>query len=265
MTRYEEIKLENLAGVASLPWLDRHEVVSREPVSIPNADDDLHRESTIYQQALEAAREAKRQYDRSHQAFWRPADYYAEMIKSDRHMLRIKQSLLDEQQAIQDAEQRRKQRELRKFGKQVQVQKQLERQKQKTDMLDKLKEWKKRKPNGGGDGMVVGDDDDQEFEQFLSTQKQAGKHNKGGNAKKRQHRDEKFGFGGKKRFKKSNTAESTDTYEFSVKANRAKFGSRKSKLPTRRAMDKVASGNGKKAGGAAAKRPGKARRMKAKK
>lgn len=63
--------------------------------------------------------------------FTRPTDYFAEMIKSDAHMEKVRQSLVSEKKRIEEAEERRKQRELKKFGKKVQTEKLLERAKEK--------------------------------------------------------------------------------------------------------------------------------------
>jgi rRNA-processing protein EBP2 len=46
---------------------------------------------------------------------------------------------LDESASIKASEDAKRQRQLKKFGKKVQVEKQLERQKQKTEMLEKIK------------------------------------------------------------------------------------------------------------------------------
>ena len=75
--------------------------------------------------------------------FTRPADYFAEMVKSDAHMERIRQRLLDESAGMKRAEEKRREREGKKFGKQVQVAKLQERQKAKRDTLDKIKTLKR--------------------------------------------------------------------------------------------------------------------------
>jgi len=75
--------------------------------------------------------------------FERPNDYYAEMLKSDEHMEKIRQKLLDDSANIKASEQAKKQRHLKKFGKQVQVEKQKEREKSKREMNDKVKSFRK--------------------------------------------------------------------------------------------------------------------------
>ena len=80
-------------------------------------------------------------------AWLRPEDYYAEMVKSDRHMARIKDQLLYEQKRIALAEQRRKARDARRFAKQVQAAKQREKQtakKEKTRRVEQLRTQRQR-------------------------------------------------------------------------------------------------------------------------
>jgi rRNA-processing protein EBP2 len=65
------------------------------------------------------------------------------MVKSDDLMARVRQRLLDEDAQIKASEQARKQREAKKFGKKVQVEKLQERQKKKSEDLEKIKSMKK--------------------------------------------------------------------------------------------------------------------------
>lgn len=75
--------------------------------------------------------------------FTRPSDYFAEMVKSDAHMERIRQRLLDESAAIKQSEEKRKEREGKKFGKQVQMEKLQERERGKKEMEERLKGLKR--------------------------------------------------------------------------------------------------------------------------
>lgn len=75
--------------------------------------------------------------------FTRPGDYFAEMVKSDEHMGRIKKKLYDEAANKKASAEARKQRDLKKFGKQVQVAKLQQRQKEKRETLEKINSLKK--------------------------------------------------------------------------------------------------------------------------
>ena len=65
------------------------------------------------------------------------------MVKSDAHMERIRQRLLDESAGLKRSEEKRKEREGKKFGKQVQMEKIKERERSKKDMEERLKGLKR--------------------------------------------------------------------------------------------------------------------------
>lgn len=96
-----------------------------------------------YKQALHCAQEAKALAAKHNFPFTRPSDYFAEMVKSDAHMERIRQRLLDESATIKRSEEKRKEREGKKFGKQVQMEKLKERERSKKDMEERLKGLKR--------------------------------------------------------------------------------------------------------------------------
>lgn len=65
------------------------------------------------------------------------------MVKSDAHMERIRQRLLDESAGLKRSEEKRKEREGKKFGKQVQIEKLKERQQNKKEVEERLKGLKR--------------------------------------------------------------------------------------------------------------------------
>ncbi len=147
------------------------------------------------------------------------------MVKTDEHMERVRQRLLDERAGIKASEEAKRQRELKKFGKKVQVERQLERQKNKRELQDKVAALRAKRGDatGGGKGGDDGADDpfDVQLEDALEGGAGAGageKRRKMGKGKDgrprmpRAKRDDKYGFGGKKRHAKSNTRESTDSF-----------------------------------------------------
>ena len=96
-----------------------------------------------YKQALYSAQTARSLAQKANFPFTRPADYFAEMVKSDAHMERIRQRLLDESAGLKRAEEKRKEREGKKFGKQVQLEKIKERQQNKKQIEERLKGLKR--------------------------------------------------------------------------------------------------------------------------
>ncbi|KAI8908307.1 eukaryotic rRNA processing protein EBP2-domain-containing protein, partial [Gorgonomyces haynaldii] len=160
-----------------------------------DATNDLEREMAFYEQALDSVKRGIEQMHKLGIKTERPQDYFAEMVKSDEHMQRIRERLIKDKEEVQRQEEKRTQREIKKFGKKVQIEKQLERQQQKRETLEKIKKFK-------------GDDFDVEVEDEKPQKKNF----------KREAKNKKFGFGGKKRFAKQNTADSTaDLKSFNMK------------------------------------------------
>lgn len=113
----------------------------------------IQRESKIYffslsyKQALHSALGARTLASKHNFPFTRPADYFAEMVKSDAHMERIRIRLLNETSSIKRSEDKRKEREGKKFGKQVQIEKVKERERSKKEMDERLKALKRSNSN----------------------------------------------------------------------------------------------------------------------
>ncbi|KAL8938568.1 MAG: hypothetical protein Q9211_003157, partial [Gyalolechia sp. 1 TL-2023] len=124
--------------IAKLPFSEHQTIVSATAASIPDVNDDLNRELVFHQQCLTAVKEARDLLKREGVPFSRPADYFAEMVKSDEQMGKIKHKMTEEAANKKAAAEARKQRDLKKFGKQVQVAKLQERDKAKRETLDKI-------------------------------------------------------------------------------------------------------------------------------
>ncbi|TIA82293.1 hypothetical protein E3P94_02257 [Wallemia ichthyophaga] len=194
-----------------LPFIETLAVTSSKSIKDLGAEDvydDLSRELAFYKQSLEAVERAKPQVLKAGVPFSRPNDFFAEMVKTDVQMEKIRQKMMDEKSNIEASEKARKQRELKKVGKKVQNEKMMERQQSKKDMIDKVKSLKRKK--GGVDGLEAGDDD---FDIQLEDALEGGKEGKDDNKKRKMSRgarDAKFGHGGKKKHAKSNTKDSTN-------------------------------------------------------
>ncbi|KAF2225925.1 eukaryotic rRNA processing protein EBP2-domain-containing protein [Elsinoe ampelina] len=219
---------KSIALPASLPFSATQAVVSSAPTIIADIEDDLGRELAFYKQSLEAVTQARSLLKKEGVLFSRPADYFAEMVKSDEHMGKIKKKLVDDAASKKAAAEARKQRDLKKFGKQVQIAKLQERDKAKKETLDKIKMLKKKR-SGASIGNANEDDMfDVALEDAAVTEKKDKAARKAGGGTgppgaKRQKKNDKWGYGGKKRFAKSNDAESSaDTRSFSIKKMKGK-------------------------------------------
>ncbi|KAH1274520.1 hypothetical protein KXW98_006357 [Aspergillus fumigatus] len=203
------------------PFSEHNSLVSKEPIEVPDPNDDLNRELAFYKVCQAAASEARRLLKKEGVPFTRPGDYFAEMVKTDEHMSKIKKKLYDEAAAKKAAAEARKQRDLKKFGKQVQVAKLQQRQKEKRETLEKINELKKKRK---ADKSGITDKDNDLFDIAIedsgksNSRKRSRGNESGGPSLKRQKKNEKYGFGGKKRHVKSGDAISSgDLRNFSVK------------------------------------------------
>ncbi|KAF2135517.1 uncharacterized protein K452DRAFT_313922 [Aplosporella prunicola CBS 121167] len=227
-------------NTAKMAFSEHMSITSDKPTEIADTNDDLNRELAFYQQALTAVKEAQTQLKKEGAPFTRPNDYFAEMVKSDEHMGKIKQKLIDEAASKKASAEARRQRDLKKFGKAVQVAKLQERDKAKRETMEKIN-LLKRKRQGADIGNENEEDmfdvalEDAAVTERADKQARRERHGGGPNAK-RAKKDAKYGFGGKKRFAKSTDAQSSaDMRGFSVKKMKGQTGG-------------------------ASKRPGKARR-----
>ncbi|KZP31617.1 Ebp2-domain-containing protein [Athelia psychrophila] len=211
----------------SLPWTETLAVSYHETIDV-DVNDDLNRELAFYKQALHGANKARAAALKANFPFTRPADYFAEMVKSDSHMERIRQRLLDEGAGIKKGEEKRREREGKKFGKQVQIEKIKEREKGKKDMEERL-QGLKRKRKGALDNAQADDADgfdgfDVAVEDAMADRPAKRGRGAGGNKLSRTSRDSKFGYGGAGKRSKQNDRDSTDNFESG--AGRGRGGSR---------------------------------------
>lgn len=129
-----------------VPFASHQSLASAEPTADAIGEDlmdDIKRELAFYAQALDAAKRGRVLLKAEGVPFSRPTDYFAEMVKDDGHMEKVKAKLVEEASSKKASAEARKLRDLKKFGKQVQVAKLQERQKAKRETLDKIKTLKR--------------------------------------------------------------------------------------------------------------------------
>ncbi|VDN16631.1 unnamed protein product [Dibothriocephalus latus] len=139
-----------------LPWLERLDIVN-EPAPPPkdtdldndiskiDPNDDFKREAFFYRQAQAAVLEAIPRLHELNVPTKRPADYFAEMIKSDDHMVKVREAIVINKKRLELREKARQLRQARKFGKETQREVLEARRLEKKKHMDALKAVK-RKP-----------------------------------------------------------------------------------------------------------------------
>ncbi|KAG2316087.1 hypothetical protein Bca4012_066925 [Brassica carinata] len=228
-------KLQDISWPEDIEWTHKLTVEIDQGAAV-DVNDDLAREMAFYTQALEGTRQAFGKLQEMGLPFLRPADYYAEMVKSDTHMEKVKSKLLYEKKQMEEAEERRKARDNKKMAKEVQSQKMKERAKQKKDEIESVKKWRKQRQQSGFSSEKGGAGElDLEFGNGKSFQRGKkrpgvspgdrsggkGKSASRMNNKKREFRDSKFGHGGRKGLSKQNTAETTNDFRGGFRGGKA--------------------------------------------
>lgn len=183
-------------------WIDHMTLSGEKHAPHPeDINDDLARETHFYEQALATANAAIRKLKDLGVATRRPDDFYAEMVKSDEHMKRVRAELIFEQTSLETREERRKAREQKRYGKQVQAEKLKERTLQKKESIKSLDKWRKQRKRSGfaDDGKAPEGFEDDAPKKRNARQSRGGGGQHGGASQKREFKDDKFGFGGRKR------------------------------------------------------------------
>ncbi|CAM9419414.1 unnamed protein product [Ascophyllum nodosum] len=178
----------------NIPW-EETLTISGIPLELEDVHDDLKREVSFYNNTLEAVKRGRSLLVAAKVPYKRPDDFLCEMVKTDAHMDKIKDKLIFEQQKMAAFEQRKSRQEQRKYAKELSSNKQAEKSKRKREGLEDIEQWKKgAKRNRGG---PLADDDG--LDAVLSGKKAAGRGGAGGGRNmKRESKDKKYGFGGKK-------------------------------------------------------------------
>jgi len=183
-------------------WIERLVLVTPKPVVVPNVNDDHGRESAIYKATLECVVRGIEKVKGLDRLQMRPSDFFADMVKSDRHMKRVKARVLSEKKAISIVNQRRQNRggkarikQGNKAMRQMQIGIEQQRVADAKANIRALKDWRQ---------------DSQRNESTLmkAIKGRPRTKRKPGPNIRRIRKDAKYGKGGIKRFRKTNTAAS---------------------------------------------------------
>lgn len=194
LERHEQKRANEFKGNKKIPYVT------------PEADpviNDFKREILFYRQAQSAAIEGIKKLHELNISTKRPDDYFAEMAKTDEHMQRIRTQLVAKQEGQVKSERIRQLREQKKIGKLLQREATLKKQEEKRKMMDDLKAFRKGKLKN-----LDFLDDERDAAPKKKTKDNKKTRGKPNVSTKRKARDDKFGFGGRKKGSKRNTADS---------------------------------------------------------
>eukprot|EP01017_Pseudomicrothorax_dubius_P007741 TRINITY_DN12448_c0_g1_i1.p1 TRINITY_DN12448_c0_g1~~TRINITY_DN12448_c0_g1_i1.p1 ORF type:complete len:347 (-),score=137.38 TRINITY_DN12448_c0_g1_i1:126-1166(-) len=127
-----------------VPWSERLDLIASKGVEIEPSkiSDDIQREVGIYNITLENALEGLKKIKEEGLAIDRPDDYFVEMFKSDKVMQKVKSKLVAQQVRIQNFEEKKHKKDLKKISKQLKARKEFEKHKEKRTNLEAIEKWR---------------------------------------------------------------------------------------------------------------------------
>ncbi|VDN01956.1 unnamed protein product [Thelazia callipaeda] len=241
INKKEELQLKTEELKKNLMWIETLDLtVKNEYVRERTINDDFEREILFYKQAEGAVKMAIPRLRKLGVKIFRPPDYYAEMVKSDNHMQKVRQRMAELEEDKKKQEAIRRIREEKKFAAKVQKEVMDRKQSEKKILLEAVKEHRKGMKSQL-DFMLKNAkrlQETEEEEDFVSTGKKSEENRRGRKTKKfsRISRDKKFSFGGQKKRSKKNDKNSFEEFAtpgnlaFRMKRHRVGGSSRKGHL-----------------------------------
>ncbi|KNH04509.1 rRNA processing protein [Perkinsela sp. CCAP 1560/4] len=135
-------------------WIERLSIYATKPLDFPRArrDDDVQREKAFMDHALPSALEGIRRLKALGVPCERPSDYYAEMLKSDNHMAKVRDAIERKAKEIRDRVQRRNATMQRKYKKELKAQTTKDSSKRRRDFDGAVREGKRKSAEWKNDG-----------------------------------------------------------------------------------------------------------------
>eukprot|EP00551_Chaetoceros_affinis_P008402 CAMPEP_0203671758 /NCGR_PEP_ID=MMETSP0090-20130426/7443_1 /ASSEMBLY_ACC=CAM_ASM_001088 /TAXON_ID=426623 /ORGANISM="Chaetoceros affinis, Strain CCMP159" /LENGTH=386 /DNA_ID=CAMNT_0050536895 /DNA_START=84 /DNA_END=1244 /DNA_ORIENTATION=- len=233
----QTVTLELTTAKDRLAWPEKFDITPRTPLpfgkkneegDIVNVHDDLKRELAFYNIALEAVHAGRKKCAEHKIPLRRPEDFFAEMVKTDDHMAKVKDRLIFESKKMESFEQRKSNREQKLRAKEAHAHRLAEKAKSKKRHMQDVDDWAKSAASNRMGNNIVRDDDDEYLRQI------------NGPNKKRQAMDRKYGYGGKQgRFKQNDRKSMNDMSGYNPKGNFAGGKKGGTKRKGKRARDAV--------------------------
>ncbi|CAG2160617.1 unnamed protein product [Oppiella nova] len=216
-------EVQQMFGNIDLKLNKKGEISAEEVQNLDKSDNDFKREMLFYRRAQTAVLEGIPRLNRLRVVTKRPNDYFAEMAKTDDHMKKVRENIVKRQTAMDASEKAKKMRELKKYGKKIQTEVLIKRQKEKREMMDRLKKYKSGKEDNLD--FLDGEGGGAQKKSILKngSEKQSKRSQQKANQKQK-YKNSKFGYGGQKKRSKYNTSSSS--------ADMTKFSRRRHSKPS---------------------------------
>merc|ERR1712039_224877 len=145
LQKVKEIDYKVPEGAKRVPWVDTLDISGHQGVPKGvSAKDGVKLENTFLKIAADAAKEAYRRLRVMKIPCTRPDDFYAEMMRPDSTMLKVRERATEEQRRIKIVEDRKKAKAGKKFAKKAKAKKMEARADEKRKTLEGINEWQKK-------------------------------------------------------------------------------------------------------------------------
>lgn len=145
----DNIKLTQLVNSLKTdePWIQTMAHTSLEDLKIVDWDNAIEREMSFYEDTLKSVTLSMPKLEKMGIPTVRPNDYFAEMVKSDEHMSKIKNRLLKNKEIIRSRIQKRKDSEYKSKSKVLQAEAIKQKIQKRKEVIEAVEQWKKMNKN----------------------------------------------------------------------------------------------------------------------
>ncbi len=144
----EFCKLMKVKNEENVNWIETMDLITDEGVDPElNQDDDIKRELIFYNLSLKNAAKGISKLKDAKEKLNRPGDFYAEMMKGDHQMEKVRKQIVNERQRIKKLEEKKNKMHNVKFAKAMKDNQNKEKAAFKRKTKEGIESWKKRNIN----------------------------------------------------------------------------------------------------------------------
>ncbi len=140
--------LESFKHSADAQWAEHLVVGTDSQINVQDPNDDLNRELEFYKATRKAAMHGMVKLLKENIKVIRPDDYFAEMVKDDVHMQKVKGQLIYQERKMDAYESRKKAQHNKKYMKQIKATRAEEKAKRKRANIDAVSAWRNKRKRG---------------------------------------------------------------------------------------------------------------------
>ncbi|EME26640.1 Probable rRNA-processing protein EBP2 [Galdieria sulphuraria] len=130
------------------------------------AMNDLERESVFMEQTSQSVSQVIKTLCERGIPYRRPDDYFAEMVKDDKHMGKIEERLMAEKERLERIQRKKEEREAAKLSKQLQLEREKEKKQKTKQFQENVEQLKKQRKKNSDKTMEYWEEEEEEDDDF---------------------------------------------------------------------------------------------------